>query len=223
MVSLSRSQRSTIIFNQLSAHEVWTISPYVSATRALAIVATLEALSYHQGSYKTVELSQLHVLIYLKLGISDNIDTVRTFYTTGIGPIVGDEFQSPDLPFLARQWIKSSSTWILAYPELFSLLRQLVGHWRTASRQLFEAGIAQLSDEDATSTSDLWQKNCTRFLNFYHLYIDRISSALHAFGPRARISWMCYGAFHLRFYCSRPIHTSFHKVGVPSFDATDAC
>ncbi|KIJ60314.1 hypothetical protein HYDPIDRAFT_177510 [Hydnomerulius pinastri MD-312] len=98
----------------------WCISGIVSASRAIAIIAILKTMSLYEE-------------------ISDDCQTVITFYATSLASVVGPHFKAPDVVHLARQWFESSN-------EL-----------RQAARTLFDAGVARLSDEESIALVDAWQ------------------------------------------------------------------
>lgn len=90
-------------------HDAWSISPDVSALRATTIVALLQALVPYEGlefGLRCVVAS----LILLYTEKADNVQTVSAFYTASVAQCVGDSFQSPSIPFLARVWLNSRGT-----------------------------------------------------------------------------------------------------------------
>ena len=66
----------------------------------------------------------------LSVDVSDDCQTVMTFYATSLQSVVGPHFKAPDVVYLARQWLDASST-------LFSALRHcgvlMFGYRRVAS------------------------------------------------------------------------------------------
>ncbi|KAF8260917.1 hypothetical protein EI94DRAFT_1747183 [Lactarius quietus] len=71
--------------------------------------------------------------------LADCVNTVITFYATSLSHSVGKAYIPPSLPFLARWWFDVSS-------EL-----------RLAARTLFDAGVANLTDEETISLVERWQ------------------------------------------------------------------
>lgn len=49
-------------------------------------------------------------LTVLSIDISDDCQTVMTFYATSLQTVVGPHFKAPDIVYLARQWLDASST-----------------------------------------------------------------------------------------------------------------
>ncbi|KAJ7068988.1 hypothetical protein B0H15DRAFT_138368 [Mycena belliarum] len=61
------------------------------------------------------------------------------FYATSLAPVVGPLYKPPSLTYLARRWFDSSN------------------EMRQASRILFDASVARLSDEETNNIAEHWQ------------------------------------------------------------------
>ena len=48
-------------------------------------------------------------MIALSIDISEDCQTVMTFYATSLPSVVGPHFKAPDVVYLARQWLDASS------------------------------------------------------------------------------------------------------------------
>ncbi|KAG2341534.1 WD40 repeat-like protein [Suillus weaverae] len=114
------SAHATTIYHYDHPIHAWSISAKVSADRILAIVSVLRTLSLAE------ELSQ-------------DCQTVITFYSTSLAHVVGPSYQAPDVAYLATQWFDSSND------------------VRQAAKTLFDAGIVRLSDEESIAFVDAWQ------------------------------------------------------------------
>ncbi|KAL4259622.1 WD40-repeat-containing domain superfamily protein [Pleurotus pulmonarius] len=84
------SRESVVLFASAAPIDLWCISGVVSATRCIAIAATLRALALHEE-------------------YADTANTIVTFYTTSLASAVGSRFQPPDLPLLASKSLFGSS------------------------------------------------------------------------------------------------------------------
>ncbi|KAK7061717.1 WD-repeats-region domain-containing protein [Favolaschia claudopus] len=71
--------------------------------------------------------------------LAEAASTVVAFYATSLAGVVGPLYQPPSLTYLARRWFDSSN-------EL-----------RQASRLLFDASVARLSDGEANALAEHWQ------------------------------------------------------------------
>lgn len=114
------SAHATTIYHYDHPIHAWSMSAKVSADRVLAIVSVLRTLSLAE------ELSQ-------------DCQTVITFYSTSLAHVVGASYQAPDVAYLATQWFDSSND------------------VRQAAKTLFDAGIVRLSDEESNAFVDAWQ------------------------------------------------------------------
>ncbi|KAF9220526.1 WD40 repeat-like protein [Gyrodon lividus] len=114
------SNQATAIYCHENPRSAWCISERVSASRAVVIVAILKTMSLYDE-------------------ISDNCQTVITFYATSLATVVGPHFKAPGVVHLARQWFDSSN------------------ETRHAARILFDAGVVRLSDEESVALVDAWQ------------------------------------------------------------------
>ncbi|KAG9227453.1 hypothetical protein CCMSSC00406_0000901 [Pleurotus cornucopiae] len=83
------SQESAVLFAGAAPTDLWCISGVVSATKCIAIAATLRALALHEE-------------------YADAANTIITFYTTSLASAVGSRFQPPDLPLLASKSLYGS-------------------------------------------------------------------------------------------------------------------
>ncbi|KAL4080859.1 WD40-repeat-containing domain protein [Scleroderma citrinum] len=68
--------------------DAWCISSITTASRAMAIVAVLKALSLYEA-------------------VHDDCQTVITFYATSLASLVGQHYKPPDLVWLARRWFET--------------------------------------------------------------------------------------------------------------------
>ncbi|KAF8158416.1 hypothetical protein B0H34DRAFT_797808 [Crassisporium funariophilum] len=98
-VGLSSATTTTLYQNE-SPRDVWCISSDVSASRALAIISVLRAMSLFEE-------------------LAGGANTVISFYSTLLGPCVGPQFKAPSLEFLARQWFDASNELRLSIRTLF--------------------------------------------------------------------------------------------------------
>ncbi|KAK7689913.1 hypothetical protein QCA50_006552 [Cerrena zonata] len=114
------TQNIATLYADNDSRSVWCISPEVSARRATALIALLQVLLHYEVD-------------------SPDVETVITFYTTALGQLVGDSFQSPSLPVLARIWLETPANTL-----------------RHAAYLLCEAGIAGVSDDNITRIVDAW-------------------------------------------------------------------
>jgi len=135
----------------------WCISGEVSASRALALIACLRALTHFGGgSYASHRLSMLNS----PSDSADPTNTVVAFYATSLSHTVGRGYVPPSLSSLARWWFDVSSMTLFTHFFSLYLLRLafcFVGELRLAARTLFDAGVAGLTDEETTSLVDRWQ------------------------------------------------------------------
>lgn len=99
------------MFATASSEEMWCISPGFSAARALAITAVLRVLGLIEGCFV---LLLCIIFIDCSLELSDDCNTVVTFYATSLPQVVGNLYQAPSLAFLAWHWFKSSSKYLVA-------------------------------------------------------------------------------------------------------------
>jgi WD repeat-containing protein 7 len=84
----------------------WCISGEVSASRALALIACLRALTHFGGrSYASHRLSMLNP----PSDTADHTNTVVAFYATSLSHTVGRGYVPPNLSSLARWWFDVSS------------------------------------------------------------------------------------------------------------------
>ncbi|KAF8549736.1 WD40 repeat-like protein [Imleria badia] len=115
-----RSSGATTLYNYQNVKNAWCVSGAVSASRAIAIITILKTMSLYED-------------------ISDDCQTVMTFYATSLQSVVGSHFKAPDVVYLARQWLDASN-------EL-----------RHAARILFDSGVVKFSDEESCALVDAWQ------------------------------------------------------------------
>ena len=90
--------------------DIWSISPNVSAARALAIIVVLRAMSLFEGiseGHERYSVSETNV--YMRAELTEKANTVISFYSSSLAPCVGPQFKPPSLEFLARQWFDASS------------------------------------------------------------------------------------------------------------------
>lgn len=81
------------------------------------------------------------------------------YYANSLPQVVGGSYQAPDLAFLARCWIESSSKPALVLDQRRSvdLMSTSEDEVRQAARTAFDAGVARLPDEDTILLVDEWQ------------------------------------------------------------------
>ncbi|KAI0088571.1 hypothetical protein BDY19DRAFT_993956 [Irpex rosettiformis] len=90
LFGLYRSDSMSIYATE-GSRQHWTISPDVSALRAVSIIAFLHALLLYDDK-------------------PDAVHTISTFYSASVGQIVGEGYQPTSLTLLARIWLKSRSS-----------------------------------------------------------------------------------------------------------------
>ncbi|KAH9950696.1 WD40 repeat-like protein [Amylocystis lapponica] len=83
------SQGSTSLFAEQTPSSPWSISPVVSAARAIALVAVLQKLTHHED-------------------LAQDAVTVTAYYAASLPQAVGPLYQFPNLPVLAEQWLRTS-------------------------------------------------------------------------------------------------------------------
>lgn len=89
--------------------------------------------------------------------ISDDCQTVMTFYATSLPSVVGSHFKAPDVVYLARQWLDALSMSRLGPSVTSSTLMSSTDVLRHAARLLFDAGIVKLSEEESAALVHAWQ------------------------------------------------------------------
>ncbi|PCH40400.1 WD40 repeat-like protein [Wolfiporia cocos MD-104 SS10] len=114
--------RAISLYGERSTQGLWSVSPDVSALRALALISLLQTLAHHEE-------------------FAADATTVMTFYAASLTEVTGPLYRSPSLPFLARAWLRT------AVPEV-----------RHASRLLFDAGVARLTDEETAQLVQHWHQ-----------------------------------------------------------------
>lgn len=139
--------------------------------RALSITAVLRALGLIEGCF-ALRLCLQHSLTQL-LELSDDCNTVITFYATSLVQVVGNSYQSPSLAFLAWHWFRCSSQSLVTFILLF-IETVIVDELRQGARILFDAGIARLSDEETIVLVEQWQHDCMDFLLLAALIVTEL-------------------------------------------------
>ncbi|RPD74051.1 WD40 repeat-like protein [Lentinus tigrinus ALCF2SS1-7] len=88
-------------------------------------------------------LAILSVLQYLTQfeDLAQDANTVMTFYAASVGQLVHEAYHPPSLPRLGHHLLYTLSTEV-----------------RQATRLLFDAGVARLSDQEATEIVETWQQ-----------------------------------------------------------------
>ncbi|PPQ70616.1 hypothetical protein CVT25_011982 [Psilocybe cyanescens] len=89
LVGLS-SPGSTTLFQPVQPQDLWRISNVVTASRALAIIAVLRAMSLFEE-------------------LTEGATTVISFYSTSLAACVGPGFKAPSLEFLGKLWFEASN------------------------------------------------------------------------------------------------------------------
>lgn len=69
--------------------------------------------------YVGVAMGRVAELMVLITEISDDCQTVMTFYATSLQPLVGPYYKAPDVVYLARQWLDASS---MSFPAVYVLV-----------------------------------------------------------------------------------------------------
>ncbi|KAI0298119.1 hypothetical protein B0F90DRAFT_1818820 [Multifurca ochricompacta] len=133
----------------------WCISGDISASRALALIACLRTLAHFESeNHPTVPTWPLNP----GSDTADYVNTVITFYATSLPYTVGKAYVPPSLSFLAKWWFDVSSTGVLYYLSLLSIYGgAFTAELRLATRTLFDAGVAGLTDEETISMVERWQ------------------------------------------------------------------
>ena len=94
------------------------------------------------------------------------------YYANSLPQVVGGSYQPPDLAFLARCWLESSSKPALVLDQRRSvdLMSTSEDEVRQAAKIAFDAGLARLPDEDTILLVDEWQGRRLRdfFLSWIH-------------------------------------------------------
>lgn len=162
----------------------WCVSPEFSAARALSITCVLRVLSLTEG--RNALTLNVNSAKYVAAGLSDNCNTVITFYATSLAEAVGASFQAPSLAYLARHWFESTSQSSFKY-SVYVLISNAVSaaELRQAARILFDAGIARLSDEETIVLVEQWQHDCGIFI-FIESIIFMISFPVPCLQPDAQ-------------------------------------
>ena len=97
--------------------------------------------------------------VYTRSELTEKANTVISFYSSSLASCVGLQFKPPSLEFLARQWFDASSMrfetklMTTVINAIFLPLDEL----RHAIRVLFDASVANLSDEEAIAITENWQ------------------------------------------------------------------
>ena len=128
----------------------------------------------------------MNIAKYVDIGLSDNCNTVITFYATSLAEVVGPSFQAPSLAYLARHWFESTSQSSFAYSVDILILNAVsAAELRQGARILFDAGIARLSDEETIVLAEQWQHDCANF-GFIEFIIPIISFPVPCLQPDAQ-------------------------------------
>ena len=91
--------------------------------------------------------------------LAEKANTVISFYSSSLATCVGPQFKPPSLEFLARQWFDASSMGFETNPMTLLLMLPflVLDELRQAIRVLFDASVANLSDEEAIAITENWQ------------------------------------------------------------------
>ncbi|KAF8964335.1 hypothetical protein BDZ97DRAFT_1919029 [Flammula alnicola] len=84
------SPGTTTLYDIIRPQDVWCLSSNATASRALAIIAVLRAMSLFEE-------------------LTDGANAVISFFTTSLGPCVGPRFKPPSLEFLGKLWFEASN------------------------------------------------------------------------------------------------------------------
>ncbi|KDR82569.1 hypothetical protein GALMADRAFT_237950 [Galerina marginata CBS 339.88] len=84
------SGESTTLFQSIQPQDVWCLSPNITASRALAVIAVLREMSLFEE-------------------LTEGANTVISFYTQSLAACVGPQFKAPSLHFLGRLWFEASN------------------------------------------------------------------------------------------------------------------
>jgi len=83
------------------------MSGTLTASRVLAIVSILRAMSLFEGKVNDERIAENSNFLPLELTLAAT--TVISFYTVALGPCVGPNFKAPSLEYLGRCWFEASS------------------------------------------------------------------------------------------------------------------
>ncbi|KAF9483399.1 WD40 repeat-like protein [Pholiota conissans] len=84
------SDGTTTLYDKPDPLEVWCWSPTASASRALAIISVLRAMSLFEE-------------------LTEGANTVISFFTTSLGMSVGPRFRAPSVEYLGKLWFGASN------------------------------------------------------------------------------------------------------------------
>jgi hypothetical protein len=73
-------------------------------------------MSLYEGTL--VSATQCVAELIMSIDISDDCQTVMTFYATSLQSVVGPHFKAPDIVHLARRWLDASS---MSLPGVFAV------------------------------------------------------------------------------------------------------
>jgi hypothetical protein len=135
---------------------------------------------------------------------------VITFYTIALGQLVGDSFQSPSLPVLARIWLETPGKHlIVSSSTLTHADHHTANTLRHAAYLLCEAGIAGVSDDNITRIVDAWHPYRTspkKGIIFTYSADQLGTSSITANRTTKSATFECNGAVHLRTYSYQPLY-----------------
>ena len=94
---------------------------------------------------------------HMHLELTEGANTVISFYSSSLVSCVGPQFKPPSLDFLARQWFDASSMGLEVTSWLVTDAVFVLDELRQAIRILFDASVANLSDEEAIKITERWQ------------------------------------------------------------------
>jgi WD repeat-containing protein 7 len=102
----------------------------------------------------------------MHLELTEGANTVISFYSSSLVSCVGSRFKPPSLDFLARQWFNASSMGLEVTSWLVTDAIFVLDELRQAIRILFDASVANLSDEEAIKITERWQHHGKQ--SFHH-------------------------------------------------------
>src|SRR5271168_3233686 len=94
------SIEATTLYQTSRSQDIWSISPTVSAARALAIITVLRAMSLFEGTSEEHEGFQYLELTYIRSELTEGANAVISFYSTSLASCIGPQFKPPSLEFL---------------------------------------------------------------------------------------------------------------------------
>lgn len=121
-------------------------------------------MSLFEGSYfQMIGLRPSEAFCNLEL--TEGANTVISFYSVSLGSCVGSHFRNPSIELLGGLWFEASSTF-----TIWSTIRNSEtpsDELRSSIRTLFDATVANLSDEEAIRVTEKWQHHGAQIAEFW--------------------------------------------------------